>query len=399
MSTICKLCKKDYKYPSKLKIHRTSIYGCVYKDSDYINNNSNINNIIQYKKVNIINNNVNTVQETHNTFNCTKCTKIYKFKYSLTRHMKKDNCSGIIITINNTNQNTTNIKKIDNDSPINNQLINIIVEKTKKIEELIEEKKLLTQNNIEIKKFNDESTINSTSNSTIILNNIIIHSRIEDNYINAIQLCNAGNKIFNDWYSLETTNDLITELEKEIKSDIINIVSEDSEIWIHPDLSVHIANWISPTFTLQIIKWIRKLFTNSTNDKLEININSLKIKDQRIKLLEDTYLKKHTRIKYPDKNVIYILTTEYNKSQRNYIIGKAIDLTNRLSTYNKTSEHEVIYYKSCKDEETMNIVECMVINKLKNYKELANRDRFILPIEKDISFFTNIIDESIKFFI
>ena len=46
----------------------------------------------------------------------------------------------------------------------------------------------------------------------------------------------------------------------------------------------------------------------------------------------------------------------------------------------------------------MNIVECMVINKLKNYKELANRDRFILPIEKDISFFTNIIDESIKFF-
>ena len=69
-----------------------------------------------------------------------------------------------------------------------------------------------------------------------------------------------------------------------------------------------------------------------------------------------------------------------------------------MSTYNKTAEHEVIYYKSCKDEETMNIVESMVINKLKNYKELANRDRFILPIEKDISFFTNIIDESIKFF-
>ena len=69
-----------------------------------------------------------------------------------------------------------------------------------------------------------------------------------------------------------------------------------------------------------------------------------------------------------------------------------------MSTYNKTAEHEVIYYKSCKDEESMNIVESMVINKLKNYKELANRDRFILPIEKDISFFTNIIDESIKFF-
>ena len=46
----------------------------------------------------------------------------------------------------------------------------------------------------------------------------------------------------------------------------------------------------------------------------------------------------------------------------------------------------------------MNIIECMVINKLQNYKELANRDRFILPIEKDIVFFTNIIDESVNFF-
>ena len=34
-----------------------------------------------------------------------------------------------------------------------------------------------------------------------------------------------------------------------------------------------------------------------------------------------------------------------------------------------------------------------------DYKEIANRDRFILPLEKDISFFTNIIDESVKFFV
>ena len=40
----------------------------------------------------------------------------------------------------------------------------------------------------------------------------------------------------------------------------------------------------------------------------------------------------------------------------------------------------------------MNVIELMVINKLK-----ANRDRFILPIEKDITFFTDIIDKSIEF--
>jgi len=124
----------------------------------------------------------------------------------------------------------------------------------------------------------------------------------------------------------------------------------------------------------------------------------IKLKDQKIKLLEDLYIKRQNRKNYPDKNVIYLVTTEDNKNKRIYIIGKAINLKNRLSIYNKTAEHEVVYYKSCKNEEIMNIVECMVLIKLKEYKEKANRDRFILPIEKDVTFFTNIIDNCINFF-
>jgi hypothetical protein len=58
----------------------------------------------------------------------------------------------------------------------------------------------------------------------------------------------------------------------------------------------------------------------------------------------------------------------------------------------------------------MNVIELMVINKLKDYsifdayirpsgyKEKANRDRFILPLDKNISFFTDIIDKSIEFY-
>jgi hypothetical protein len=45
----------------------------------------------------------------------------------------------------------------------------------------------------------------------------------------------------------------------------------------------------------------------------------------------------------------------------------------------------------------MNIIELMVLNKLQEYKEKANRDRFILPLEKDIAFFTNIIENCINF--
>ena len=46
----------------------------------------------------------------------------------------------------------------------------------------------------------------------------------------------------------------------------------------------------------------------------------------------------------------------------------------------------------------MNVIELMILNKLKEYNETANRDRFILPLEKDISYFTNIIDNCINFY-
>lgn len=119
---------------------------------------------------------------------------------------------------------------------------------------------------------------------------------------------------------------------------------------------------------------------------------------KRVEILEKTYLKKQKRHHFEDNNVIYIVTTEDNKLRRNYIVGKARNLTNRLSTYNKTAEHEVVYHKKCPDEQTMHIIESMLIKKLEKYRECANRDRFILPEDADISLFTNVIDTAVTFF-
>ena len=67
---------------------------------------------------------------------------------------------------------------------------------------------------------------------------------------------------------------------------------------------------------------------------------------KKIKELETMVLKKQKREIYTDSNVIYMLTTQDHKKRNIYIIGKATNLTERLSTYNKTCDHEVIYYKS-----------------------------------------------------
>jgi hypothetical protein len=337
---------------------------------------------------------------------CEICNKEFNTRQSKSKHKKK--CKEInnnkieqLEGKNKIKQLEATIKELKEQPSINNQLINLIVDKTNTIEELktkIDENK--TDNNSLIEINNNLQLIH-----TLKLNNIDVISRNEDNYVNAIQLCQAGGKQFNDWYLLESTKKLLDNASIDIEipiSQLIDIKQENNNeveqvIWIHPDLAIQLAQWISPQFALQVTKCIRTLFI-STIQQLEEKNKEIKIKDNKIKLLEDLCIKKQKRKEYPEKNVIYILTTEDNKKKRLYIIGKATKLKNRLSNYNKTAEHEVVYYKSCKSEEDMNIIEQMVINKLKDYKEKANRDRFILPIEKDITFFTDIIDKSIQFY-
>ena len=68
----------------------------------------------------------------------------------------------------------------------------------------------------------------------------------------------------------------------------------------------------------------------------------LENKEHKLKI---QYVKLQPRVQYNEKNVIYILTTPSHKKEGKYILGKATNLTNRLSTYNKTDEHEVVYYQ------------------------------------------------------
>jgi hypothetical protein len=247
--------------------------------------------------------------------------------------------------------------------------------------------------------------------SNITLNKVVITSRPLDHYVNATQLCQAGGKKFSHWFSLDTTKELINELSADAGIPASGLVEtkrggndkSKQGSWIHPDLSIQLAQWISPKFAIQVSKWIRTLFRDGS---LEIDLSlmrekevEMRQKDDRIKQLESVCLSKQRRVVYPERNVIYMLTTDDHLKRRTYIIGKAKNLTNRLSTYNKTCDHTVVHYRECKNEDDMDTVETMVLNKLRSYREQANRDRFILPDGKDDSFFTHTIDDCVRFLI
>ena len=156
--------------------------------------------------------------------------------------------------------------------PINNKLINIIIDKTKTIDDLKN-------------KINDENSVikyNEIKNS-LFLNNCKIIPRCPDNYINAIELCNIENKKFDDWYSLDT--------------------------------SKHFSEWIRNSF-----------IKDFTIDLIKDKNNKITLKDQKITFLENILVKKQKRKIFSEKNVVYIITTVDNKNNRIYIIGKSINL-------------------------------------------------------------------------
>jgi len=126
------------------------------------------------------------------------------------------------------------------------------------------------------------------------------------------------------------------------------------------------------------------------------------IKESKIPCASDTVNKivqrYRVREQYPGKNYIYILTTPSHTEKQTYIFGKTVNLTNRLSTYNKTEEHTVVYYKECKNDLVMSSAETAIFSKLDGYRAMKNRERFILPEDKTIDFFTKTVDDCVNFF-
>ena len=267
----------------------------------------------------------------------------------------------------------------------------------------------------------------------------------KDGFIYATGLCKIIKKHIGNWLKLKKTKEVQLKLESQIQNKVIEIYKggNDKNIqgtWLHPQIVINFLRWCSPSFSLQFSQLKEyELEDNVELNNVELNnieldikkyleeqilinkelINELNIKKEEIQwlenknkelvnevtnkkleiqFLENKFIRLQKREKCEDNNVIYLITNEDIKKERVYIIGKAVDMKTRLTTYNKSLEHEIIYNKSFKNMYQMKVAEMMVLYKLNKYLDKPKKERLILPKNEDISIFTKIIDNVYEWF-
>jgi hypothetical protein len=382
---------------------------CVYCDNEF-RSLSSLNNHIKTARYCISKRSENHVP----VFECHKCPKTFTSKRWLKSHENK--CG----------ENIENIKQKNHDLTNQNDILEgIVVDLKQQIKELQDKLENVAIKAVQRPHFEEETTIDIDDTNDLhegykltpleMGQGFTIEHREVDGYINVTNLCKAGGKQFKAWKRLEKTKAFLKVLSSEVLISTSGLIKLGNSTfgkegkqqvtftWVHPQVAINIAQWISPQFDVKVSGWVYEIMmtgkvdiTNTTSFKQLQKEN----KDHKIKIqyLTKKYVKAQPRIQYEERNVVYILTTKLMKKDRRYILGKATNLTNRLSTYNKSDEHEVVYYQQCGSEETMSLVENMVFMYLKDYREQANRERFVLPEEEEIKYFSQIIKKSVEFF-
>ena len=236
--------------------------------------------------------------------------------------------------------------------------------------------------------------------------NYHLEYRDDDGFINITNLCKAGGKEFKSWNRLDKTKRFLDVLSSSVKINTNEIIKYDSgsnserATWAHPQVAINIAQWISPEFDVLVSKWVYEIILtgkvdikeNKTTQELDIINKENKLLKNRIKLLESKVLQKQPRESFDEnKNVVYIVTTEYKEAQGHYKIGKAQDLQKRLSTLNTSDKHEVIYNTSCKTKKKMDLLEQIVHDKLEDKRVEPNKEWF--ESEENAEDFIKIIEE------
>lgn len=95
---------------------------------------------------------------------------------------------------------------------------------------------------------------------------VVIDQRAVDGYINATALCKAVGRQTNHYFSTEHTQAFIAELALDtgIPANSLVYSSRTSGTWVHPQISIHLAQWLSPKFAVQVTRWVSEWMAGGT---------------------------------------------------------------------------------------------------------------------------------------
>ena len=117
-----------------------------------------------------------------------------------------------------------------------------------------------------------------------------IRQRSSDGYLNATDMCQATGKRLNNYLRTNTTKAFLSELSDFLSKNPVTPISvseqnqqliqitkggtpENQGTWVHPYVSINLAQWCSPMFAVLVTNWTFELLTTgsvSLDPKLEI---------------------------------------------------------------------------------------------------------------------------------
>ncbi len=91
----------------------------------------------------------------------------------------------------------------------------------------------------------------------------IVRQRVNDGYVNATAMCKAANKLWADYQRLKGTEEYLEELSRSMGIPIDLLIqpiktgpNELRGTWVHPQVSIHLAQWLSARFAVQVSQWV-----------------------------------------------------------------------------------------------------------------------------------------------
>ena len=97
-----------------------------------------------------------------------------------------------------------------------------------------------------------------------------IRQRTSDGYFDATAMCQATGKRWNNYHRLDSTQTFIDALSLKAHIPVLKLIMSESGryggTWIHPYVSINLAQWCSPEFAVQVSEWIFELVSTGHLD-------------------------------------------------------------------------------------------------------------------------------------